>query len=491
VVATMINGIQALKQLDKGLQSVKNDIDRIDLELTRLSNGLHNNRVQQGRALKHIAKVRLDALASGELIESLDSADRHALDLFQQRKGALESLEQKISAINERLFEQERIRDNKQSEVEQLAQKVVDCEHGIQSLLENDDAYQAQLELVRVKESIALNAEEKAEQAEIDRKQKGTDYEKNKLFMYLWKRGYGTSAYKANPLIRFLDGWVDGLCAYSKYRATYWTLLEIPNRMLSHAETAQHVAEEEAETLVKLEQSMAQQRDLPKLQAELDGGEDELSAIDGSIEALEEELNAALGERADFANAKDSLSEKSLETLSTALERQSLLRLSDAVHQTRSSDDNLLVRELGELREQCEDLEEELKDHRQLHDAKLQRLKELESVRRRFKSNRYDDLRSGFGNGDIITSMLNQFINGMVNSRDLWRAIERNQRHRDVGAWPDFGSGGVFRPNTRKHRSPWHTPGRHVGGRPGGGFRLPKTGGFSSRGGAFKTGGGF
>jgi len=104
----MINGIQALKQLDKGLQSVKNDIDRIDLELTRLSNGLHNNRVQQGRALKHIAKVRLDALASGELIESLDSADRHALDLFQQRKGALESLEQKISAINERLFEQER-----------------------------------------------------------------------------------------------------------------------------------------------------------------------------------------------------------------------------------------------------------------------------------------------------------------------------------------------------------------------------------------------
>ena len=48
----------------------------------------------------------------------------------------------------------------------------------------------------------------KTEQAEADREEKGKPYRDDPLFMYLWERGYGTSAYKAGNLIAWLDGLV-------------------------------------------------------------------------------------------------------------------------------------------------------------------------------------------------------------------------------------------------------------------------------------------
>jgi hypothetical protein len=179
---------------------------------------------------------------------------------------------------------------------------------------------------------------------------------------------------------------------------------------------------------------------------------------------------------------------QSLQAMGDALGQKSMLELKDAAHQTVSEQDNRVVRELAELREQHGDLEEELRDHRRMHEAKLARLQEFEQMRRRFKLRRFDDIRSGFGNEGLVTAMLGQFLNGLINSDELWRVLDRHQRHRDVGAWPDFGSGGLGLPRSR--RSPWHFP-RGRGGSSGG-FRLPRSGGWRSRGGGnFRTGGGF
>lgn len=488
----MISGIQALKQLDQGLGSVKQDIDRIDRELTRVSDQLHNNRLQQSQAIKEIAKVRLDALHSGELIDSLNSADRRAMDLFDQRREALGRLESAISGLNDSLQQQDLKRDTAHGIVQRHAQAVVDCEHDIQSALEVDSEYQAQLAVARQQALIAENADDKAAQAEIDSQEKARDYQGNALFMYLWRRAYGTTEYKANPLARMLDAWVDRLCAYSRYRSDYWTLLEIPKRMLAHAEQARGAAQSEADQLVAMEMLIAEKRGLPALQDALNQAQADLDRMDESIDQNESELNDALAKRAEFAKAKDPHTEQGLQVLAEALASQSLARLNDSVLQTFSSEDNALIREVQELKEHYSDLAEELDDHRQLHEAKIRRLKELEGIRHRFKQRRFDDLRSGFGNSDLITVMLGQFLNGLVNSGELWRVIERHQRHRDVGAWPDFGSGGVIRPSRRRHRSPWHMPGSRRGGvSTNGGFRLPRSGGFSSRGGGFRTGGGF
>lgn len=483
----MISGLQTLRHLDQGLGSVREDINRIDSELNHVSETLHENRRQQAASMKELAKIRLDEIAKGSFLGELDAADQRALSLLQDRNRAYQKLEEEIDQASNTLTKQEQDREAALEVVNTRAQAIIDCEHKIQAELENDPAYQKQLEQARRVDDIAGQAEEKATLAEKDRQEKGAPYESNNLFMYLWKHKYGTPDYEGGTLTRFLDKWVEGLCDYDQFRVNYWTLLEIPKRLRIHAESARNDSDQALETLEKIETEKAQQANLPELQELHAEALEVVDAIDDEIEKQEDDLNLLLKQRTEYIEAKDAYMEESLKTLSDALSSRSVYELNDAAHQTVSKQDNLIVRELAELRERHDDLEEELRDHRRMHEAKLDRLQKLEGVRRQFKNRRFDDMRSGFGNESLISSMLGQFLNGLIGSGELWRVLQRHQRHQDVGAWPDFGSGGLGLP--RQRRSPWHFP---TGRRSAGGFRLPRSGGFSSRGGGgFRTGGGF
>ncbi len=487
----MLSGIQTLRYLDQGLASVREEINRLDEELNHIAQKLHENRRQQAGIIKQIAKIRLDELTQGSLIGDLDAADHRALELLEQRNQAFQQLEGEIDRESKELEKLEKERGRAQEEANQRAQAVIDCEHKVQSELEDDTDYQSQLKEARRLDSIADQAEQKARQAEKDRQEKGKPYEENALFMYLWKRKYGTPEYHANPLTRWLDGWVDRLCNYGKYRVNYWTLLEIPKRLTEHASLARGDAEQALEVLANYETKKAEQAGLPALQENHKRSLEKVDAIDVEIEQKEDMLNELLRKRTGFVEGRDTYMEESLKTLSNALAHRSIYDLNDAAHQTPTPKDNQWIRELAGLQEEVEDLEAELRDHRRMHEAKLDRLQQLEQVRRQFKNHRYDDMRSGFGNEGLITSMFSQFLNGLISSGELWRVLQRHQRHRDVGAWPDFGSGGLGIPTRRK--SPWHFP-RGRGGLGGGIFKLPRSGGFSSRGGGgggFRTGGGF
>ena len=485
----MISGIQTLQHLDQGVGSVRKEIDRISSDLNRTNEALQANLRTQAQSLKQLAKVRLDEISQNSFIGDLNASDQRALELIEKRQRSYVQLESDITNATKALKQREQNRSAALETVNAKAQIVINLENKIQAELEEDNRYQEQLQNARLLDSIADKADEKAKMAEQDRLEKGKPYENNHLFIYLWKRKYGTSGYKGNPLVRFLDRWVGKLCNYDKYRVNYWTLLEIPKRLGSHAEQARKDSDQALELLAKIETERTEQAGLPALQEDHTKALQVIDNIDDDIEQQENRLNELLNQRNQFAEDKDTYMEQSLQTLTATLNNKSIYELNDAAHQTASPQDNLVVREIAELREQYDDLKEELKDHRKVHEAKLDRLQQLENIRRQFKSRRFDDVRSGFGNENLIVSMLGQFVNGLVNSNELWRVFERSQRHQNVGAWPDFGSGGLGLPGSR--RSPWSLPSGR--GRSGGGFRLPKIGGWSSRGGGggFRTGGGF
>ena len=224
------------------------------------------------------------------------------------------------------------------------------------------------------------------------------------------------------------------------------------------------------------------------LQKKLETVERQLEQHDIKIAKTEDNRNELLRKRSIFVSGQDEFTKKSVELLAGLMDRYDVFELGRAVQITPSREDDALARELHELREEKEDLQKELKESRKRQDIQLQRLQELEEVQRKFKQHRYDDLRSGFTNEALIGSVLNQFLKGMLSGADLWSTMRRHQRHQDVGAWPDFGSGGLGKVH-RQGGNVWHQPGR----RSGGVFRMPRSGGFSSRdrGGGFRTGGGF
>lgn len=507
----MLTGTSALQQLDTSLHHIRNEVNQLDHQLSQLTQQIASNRRQQATLLQTVARVRLQSLQAGKPLELLSHADKQALSLLEQRDQAYTDIENRLEQINRELDSAETERQQQLNDHNTLAQKVVDEESVIQNQLSENAEYLAALATAEQADAVADEAERKADQADEDLASKGEPYQADQLFMYLWERSYRTADYKVyNPLIRFLDSWVAGLIGYSSTRVDYWNIQEIPRRLQRHAQTVREQAEDAIEQITKLEQQALQQAGVSTLQQQLTDSSARLEQQDQRISEIEDVLNKTLQQRGQFAIGEDNYMRECLTTLQQALQNNSLRDLQQLILSTPTQEDDAILGQLQQSNLSHQQYEHDLGDLRRLHNNKLSRLSELETVRRNFKRQQFDDLRSGFVNESLIQSMLQQFLQGLVNGSELWRVIQRNQRHRDVGAWPDYGSGGLGngsvwgdiwgnslpgrtrRPQQRRRSSgSWHVPNSRNGG-----FRLPGTrsGGRTSRrsgGGGFTTGGGF
>lgn len=476
----MLSGRDTLLQIERTLRGVRDESDRLGREVKTTAEQLARNRQQQANAIRQLAQLRLSELERGELFDSLDTADRRAQQAINDRDQAYAQLEEDLLAARRALEASEAQRKLVHGDVDHAAQRLANGEAKVQRDLEENAAYQTQLAKVRNATQVADAATEKTELAEADRIEKGKPFEDDVLFNYLWTRKHGTSEYRAGLIARWLDGWVAGIINYQQARPTYFNLLEIPRRLRQHAQRRQLEAEDELETLRQLEVQASHQQGIPALIEQLAIAERRQDDVDAQIDQTEAELGRLTESRAAFGAGNDLYIQKGLAVLGEALQRKDAGALAHRAHSTYDRHDDALVDELIELREAEEMFENELDDNRRTQTNQISRLKEIEAVRRRFKSKRFDDLRSGFSDNSAVEAVLGQFLRGLVGGNELWRVLERLQRHRDVGAWPDFGSGGFGTQRSRGRAPNWHWPGNKRGG-----WRLPSGGGYRSRGGSF------
>lgn len=496
----MWTGSTALKNIDQSLQTLRNEVVRLDSELDQLSGRVAGNERHRLKLINQIAQIRLSEIEHRTLLGQLDAADRDVQNILDERIIALKALDEKIANANEYVTQAEREREELLRKTNAAEQDLVDLEAKVQAALQADDRYLAQFQQAQKAESVAEEALLKVERTQASLMDKSAPYKADQLFMYLWDRGFGTSQYKGRLFVRFVDSWLARLIKYEAARVNYWNLTEIPLRLQAHAERVADIADEEHKSLQELELEALQAAGQYSLLKKADDLRGELDAHDDELETLEAGLDECLGKRARFIEGQDPYIQQSLSRLSQALEVKSLDSVHRYVSDTVSPTDDLLVVELQSLQQSMQGAREGLSEVRLMHDKKLSRLRDLEGVRRKFKHSRFDDVRSGFGNQALLATVLTQFMQGMVSGSDLWRVIQKNQRYRQVSSRPDFGSGGLGeiadvlgeellrqgRRRRSRHRSSWNWPKSRGGG---GGFRFPSSGGRS--GGGFKTGGGF
>lgn len=478
----MLSGRQTLQELNQVLGHLRTNAGQFEQTLAASSARLSAIALEENRVLSRLATLRLEAIDAEQLSQSFTRAEQSVIQTLQDRDRAQERTSRDIERSEAELIRLEQQREQIHQRVDAAASRLAQFEAAAQQALELNGAYQAQLERARAAESIAQQAEEKTQQAVEDRLTKGAPYDADPLFRYLWQSGYGSPAYQGGGLVRLLDNWVAKLCRYADARANYFTLQEIPKRLKEHATAVRYQAEGEIQKLEEWEGAAAEQAQVPVAQGELAAAEADQDECDDQIDQLEMQLRELREARHRFAIGADEYSLRSVEILADAYRRQDIDRLSAMAHSTVSDEDDALVMELRDLRLERSDLRAALEEQKVSRQRYVEQLNELEDVRRKFKRNRFDDLRSSFGNQDLIQGVLREFLRGAVTSGGVWDTLRRQQRYKDVGgAWPDFGSGGFGRGG---RRGPWHWP----GGR--GGFRIPSSGGSRSRGG-FRTGGGF
>ena len=491
-------GTSALQSIDKTLHIIRSEVLRLDGQVNQLTHDMANNVRHRAKLYADIAAVRLAEIDSGELSESMSAADKQVEQFLAQRDIALQKIHKEIEVTNSRLEQAEQEREHLLESVNQKSQEIVELEGQVQNQLKHDAAYIEQFERAKHAELVAGEAQTKQASAKASLSAKAAPYRADDLFMYLWDRGYGTTEYKGGLFSRFMDSWVAKLIRYEPARVNFWNVTEIPKRLAEHAQRVADIAGNEYESLQLLEAQAIEAAGINELENELTQRRDKLDAHDDAIDDIETKLNDKLDERTLYTTGADEYMQQSLACLTRALEHKSLQSIVNYVTETVSHTDDMLVIELQQVDDQLDNVEEDLQDVRTLHNAQVNKLKDLEKVRRDFKHSRYDDVRSGFGNQTLITSVLNQFVQGTVKGGAVWKVIKRNQRYRKVASSPNFGSSALgeiasvlgeelLRQTTRqgrRRRPTWHRP-RPRGG--SGGFNFPRGGGS----GGFKTGGGF
>ncbi|MCI0492449.1 MAG: hypothetical protein L0Z07_05900, partial [Planctomycetes bacterium] len=427
---------------------------------------------EQYRAL---AEVRLDQQVAGLAVSRLDDASRRVGELLKLRDQEIKHLQEQLQQGHARQTELETQRADQQTRVAEASSALDRAEAATQKRLKEDEQYLQQLEKARRADSVAKHAEEKASQADMDRAAKCQPYESDSLFMYLWKRGYGTSAYSANPVTRLLDSWVARLCGYHDARPNYWMLNEIPLRLGEHARQERSQADAEFEALRAGELAAAEKDGIPALRTAVEEMQQRGDAMDAEIQEQEKRYSELSARQAQFLAGEDEFSRESVEVVMNQLRHEPLSELRRQAEATHDDRDNKIVERLVEAEQEVARLQDVMAYHKQIHQRQLRRLEELEQVRQNFKSQRYDDIYSSFPDGEVVGGAIFEFLRGVASSRELWEVIGRQQRYRRIESNPDFGSGGIGLPRG----GVWRWPGPSSGG--GGGIRR----------GGFRTGGSF
>ena len=117
----MLTGRDTLRGMDKALRAARRDIERLDQELRASSSALTDNKLLQARAIDRMARIRLDAVRQGEIVDHLEAAMLDAKRILEDRDAAVTSLQERVQAAREAIDAMENHRDALHDEVDDAA----------------------------------------------------------------------------------------------------------------------------------------------------------------------------------------------------------------------------------------------------------------------------------------------------------------------------------------------------------------------------------
>ncbi|HEY8595031.1 MAG TPA: hypothetical protein VIL84_07280 [Devosiaceae bacterium] len=489
----MLTGPDALKSLDDAIRDVRREESDISQKLARNGELIARIRENEAELFRQLAQFRLTAEGQAEITGRLSQAETRARDMLAEHARSLADHERQLKALDKTIagLATERAALLKELDKHQADLKALSAR--IAAVIAKDPKYEEERKNASELQSVAARSLQKTEQAETDREEKGRPYRDDPLFMYLWEAGYGTRNYKANNLIRWLDGIVARMCGFDKARPNFAMLNEIPLRLREHAERQQALAEAAEAELDRMETEAIDTAGGKPIREALVATQERIEALDAEIVKAEDDRDEAAGSLRHLAQGRDPAFTDAVGLLAQSLEREDIAKLLADARATRTAEDDAILAKIDDARLRLNEEQAEADDYHARLKVLAARRRELEDIEWEFKRARYDDPRSTFREENLAGDVLNQFLRGAITAAAYWAMWKASQGWKPGSS--DWG-GGVGLPRSgRTFRMP-----------PGGGFPLPPFGGSSGSGGfnrprsgtrgtrktgGFKTGGGF
>ncbi|WP_319532316.1 hypothetical protein [uncultured Cohaesibacter sp.] len=472
----MLSVVDTLNSIEQAGHGLRDDEGKMTRIVEAASGELASLQTEQSSLFRSLAEVRLDILQQKQVVGQLDAAERKAMAAAEDQKAQLEALAGKREQLAFDLNKARAERTECAAKVAEVAGRISALQEKTESRMAEDLEWQAQDACVAGAEARMLAAEEKATQSETDCEEKSKPYLADKLFVYLWQRGYGTSKYTSGGLVRMGDDYVARVVQFEPARQNYFTLTEIPKRLREHADRLKAELEEEEVKLQVLERAALEADGIAGEESSYSDAERALKVTEDRIAALEAEDQALEKERASLLEDQSGTElSKALSDLAASMQRQELRELLSDALETPTTADERIVMKLQRIEKAILKKQQEIDDARQTAMEIARKRAELERSANDFRRQGYDRMGGGFANDRLIGDVIGGILKGALSSRELRDALRSGHRQ---------GSGSI----TRSRRG-------GLGGGFGGGLGGGLGGGFKSRGGlgggGFKTGGGF
>ncbi len=513
-----LSGPKALRALDDAIKDIRREENDIAKRLSRSAERLGKIQESEAELYRKLAAVRLDERVQREIDSKLTRAEREARDELKSHAAQVAESEKLLKELDRDIATLAKERNRALKELDGAQEKLKGISSRIAEVIERDPTYQKKRAEAEALQAIAEESIKKTEQAEADQEKKGRPYRDDPLFMYLWEAGYGTQNYRANNLIRWLDGMVARFIRYREARPNFAMLNEIPLRLREHAEAQMARAKQAEDALDRMEQAAIEKAGGKPLADAIEKARQRLEELDRKMleaenlrdQQAEKMRELAQGNQPAFVRARDNLAQ--------ALQSRELGELVAEARKTATREDDALLSKISQIRARALDENKEADELGKRLKVIEQRRRELEDIEWEFKKSRFDDPRSQFRKDDLVGDLLGEFLRGAITAATYWNHWQRSQNWRaDTRNWggsiglprsgrrDNFGSTRMRNSqynNRPKGRSPWgNLPGVTPSGRPSGGefsrprpsTRPPSRSGTrgNRRSGGFKTGGGF
>ncbi len=486
----MISGLDALRDIENAANLARTQEGQLDGALRSASDQVAKLRADRAALLRQFAQVTLDLIQREGVIGALDAAERRALDLLKDARAALDQMTSRQAQAQAQRLQAETDRHTRADEVTKWLTELEGLQARVEPQVRGSTAWIGQKGLADRAEAVWTAADQKAKQAEADRQVKGKPYEADPLFLYLWKRGFGTAQYRANSLVSYLDGKVAGLVSFQGARANYAMLNEIPKRLREHADRCKGDLDAERQRLVAIEAEGLKQAGSEPIEAKLVAARSVLAEADHRLTEADAAAKGLDQERAKLlTEGQNSAYQQAIDVLAQAEATEDLQGLRRSAARTPSNADDAIVGQIEAVDARVADAEREVADLRAKAVDLARRRTELEAQRDAFRRRGYDNPMGQFSNEDAIGKVLGGILQGVVQGAVLGQVLNGGYSQRAPRADGGFGGQGGFT-FPGGGGSAGNPPGEWIQPSQPGGAWGPDRGGFGGDD-SFKTGGTF
>ncbi|MBR0905544.1 hypothetical protein [Bradyrhizobium liaoningense] len=441
----MISGQQALRQIEQAAAEIRSQENAVATGLRSADEVIVRLQADRAALVRQLAQVRLDALQKEKIVAQLDRAERQALELLADDRRRLDDLSARLTDAEKATDVAEAERHAALTRVTEALEAVEGLQASVEPKVRGSTEWIAQKGAVDRASAVTDASDGKAKASEADREAKRMPYESDPLFMYLWNRKFGTSEYRSGFFVRFFDRKVANLVSYASARTNYTMLNEIPARLRQHADDCKTTLDSEKTKLVEIEQtglraagSAPLEETLAKARTEFTAAEQRLGQAQAEMKACEDERQNAL--------TGDSMSayRRAIDLMVEADEQQDIRQLTKEAAQTRTTEDDALVNQIGQVDKALASAQAETGKLRRKAQVIAQHRSEIELQRDQFRRQGYDNPMGRFNNDSIIGEVLGGIVKGAVQGAVLGNVLQGGYSRRPPRADSGFGGGGGF-----------------------------------------------